>query len=180
MLHSLLIQLCLIYRHNVFFICCVTVSVVGSGVFQGVAPGTNDHSSVLVSLSRLFHQKGRVFSWGGARGRKWTGRVNVPPECGVHPGGEYLFTGSVHFGEAWLGCAPRYKNFLKLYVRAQKAGTNPCQIDTEWHWVLQDWVFLYKSVRKMQRGTCWHLEDGATLSLRLSERQAGLQTPGHH
>ncbi|XP_026214538.1 meteorin-like protein [Anabas testudineus] len=106
-----------------------TSDFAGSGVFRGVASGTDDNSPVLVSLSRLFHQKGRVFSWGGARG-KWSGRVNVPSQCAVHPGGdEYLFTGSLHFGEAWLGCAPRYKDFLKVYVRAQKAGTNPCQID---------------------------------------------------
>ncbi|XP_029291083.1 meteorin-like protein [Cottoperca gobio] len=104
----------------------------GSGIFRGVASGTNHHSPVVVSLSRLFRQKSRVFAWGGARGRGWAGRINVPAQCSVHPGGdEYLFTGSVHFGKAWLGCAPRYKDFLKLYVRAQKAGTNPCEIDTD-------------------------------------------------
>ncbi|KAK2815840.1 hypothetical protein Q5P01_026307 [Channa striata] len=109
-----------------------TSDFVGSGMFQGVASGTNDHSSASVTLSRLFHQKGRVFSLGGARGRSWSGHVVVPAQCGVRPGGdEYLLTGSVHFGEAWLGCAPRYKDFVRLYVTAAKAGTNPCQIDTE-------------------------------------------------
>lgn len=84
-----------------------------------------------VTLRRLFHQKSRVFAWGGARGRNWSGRINVPAQCSVHPGGdEYLLTGSVHFGEAWLGCAPRYKDFLKLYIQVQNAGTNPCQVDT--------------------------------------------------
>lgn len=95
-----------------------------------MASGTDDHSPVMVTLSRLFHQKSRLFAWSGARGRRWSGLINVPTQCGVHPGGdEYLLTGSVHFGEAWLGCAPRYKDFLKLYITAQKAGTNPCQID---------------------------------------------------
>ncbi|KAK2919255.1 meteorin-like protein [Channa argus] len=109
-----------------------TSDFVGRGMFQGVVSGTNDHSSALVTLSRLFHQKGRVFSWGGGRGRRWSGRVVVPAQCGVHPGGdEYLLTGSVYFGEAWLGCAPRYKDFVRLYVQAQKAGTNPCQINTD-------------------------------------------------
>uniref|UniRef100_A0A8D3D3I2 Meteorin-like protein n=1 Tax=Scophthalmus maximus TaxID=52904 RepID=A0A8D3D3I2_SCOMX len=104
----------------------------GSGFFRGVASGTNDHSSAVATMSRLFRQKSKVFVWGGARGRSWGGRVNVPSQCGVHPGGdEYLLTGCVHFGEAWLGCAPLYRDFLKLYIRAQKAGTNPCQIDTD-------------------------------------------------
>ncbi|XP_037620881.1 meteorin-like protein [Sebastes umbrosus] len=108
-----------------------TSDFAGSGIFRGVASGTNDHFPVVVTLSRLFRQKSRVFAWSGARGRGWSGRINAPARCVVHPGGdEYLLTGSVHFGEAWLGCAPRYKDFLKLYVRAQKAGTNPCEIDT--------------------------------------------------
>ncbi|KAA8595116.1 hypothetical protein FQN60_012251, partial [Etheostoma spectabile] len=104
----------------------------GSGIFRGVASDTIDHSPVVVTLSRLFRQKSRVFAWGGARGRGWGGRISVPAQCSVHTGGEeYLLTGSVHFGEAWLGCAPRYKDFLKLYIRAQKAQTNPCEIDTD-------------------------------------------------
>uniref|UniRef100_A0A3Q3XRJ6 Meteorin-like protein n=1 Tax=Mola mola TaxID=94237 RepID=A0A3Q3XRJ6_MOLML len=98
----------------------------------GVASGTSNHSPVVVSLRRLLRQKSRVFAWSGARGRRWSGRINVPAQCGVHAGGDaYLLTGSVHFGEAWLGCAPRYKDFLQLYTTAEKAGTNPCQIDTD-------------------------------------------------
>ncbi|KAG8015199.1 Meteorin-like protein [Nibea albiflora] len=90
----------------------------GTGIFQGVTSGTSDHAPVVVTLSRLFRQKSRVFAWSGARGRRWSGRINVPAQCGVHPGGdEYLLTGSVHFGAAWLGCAPRYKDFLKLRMR---------------------------------------------------------------
>ncbi|TNN70964.1 Meteorin-like protein [Liparis tanakae] len=104
----------------------------GSGVFGGVAPGANDHAPVAVTLSRLFRQKSRVFARGGARGRSWRGRINVPERCGVRPGGgELLLTGSVRFGEAWLGCAPRYTDFQRLYARARQAGTNPCEIDTE-------------------------------------------------
>ncbi|KAM3865031.1 meteorin-like protein [Diretmus argenteus] len=122
-----------------------TSDFVGSGVIRGVAKsspssassspttsGNNDHSSVVVTLSRLFRQKSGVFAWGGARGRGWSGRVNIPLQCGVRPGGdEYLLTGSVHYGEAWLGCAPHYKDFLKLYSTAQEAGTNPCEMDTD-------------------------------------------------
>ncbi|XP_070777208.1 meteorin-like protein [Enoplosus armatus] len=109
-----------------------TSDFAGSGIFRGVASGTSNHSPVVVTLSRLFRQKSSLFAWSGARGRRWSGRINVPAQCRVLTGGdEYLLTGSVHFGEAWLGCAPRYKDFLKLYVTAQKAGTNPCQIDTD-------------------------------------------------
>ncbi|XP_035036384.1 meteorin-like protein [Hippoglossus stenolepis] len=109
-----------------------TSDFAGSGFFRGMASASNEHSSVVATLSRLFRQKSGVFVWGGARGRSWGGRVNVPSRCGLRPGGdEYLLTGSVHFGKAWLGCAPRYKDFRELYVRAQKAGTNPCQIDID-------------------------------------------------
>ncbi|KAF7656666.1 hypothetical protein LDENG_00037700 [Lucifuga dentata] len=100
-----------------------TIQTVAKSSSPPTASDTNNHSPVV---------KSRVFAWGGARGRKWTGHVNVPLKCGVYPGGdEYLLTGSVHFGEAWLGCAPRYKDFMKLYVTAQETGTNPCQIDTD-------------------------------------------------
>ncbi|KAK1887120.1 Meteorin-like protein [Dissostichus eleginoides] len=106
-----------------------TSDFAGSGIFRGM--GSKNRSPAAVTLSQLFRQKSRVFARGGARKRGWGGRINVPSQCIGHPGGdEYLLTGSVHFGEAWLGCAPRYKDFLRLYVRAQRAGTNPCEIDT--------------------------------------------------
>ncbi|XP_038127848.1 meteorin-like protein [Cyprinodon tularosa] len=104
----------------------------GRGIFRDVMPGTNQHSMVMVTLHRLFHQKSGVFMRSGARGRSWSGRINVPAPCVVHPGEqEYLLTGSIHFGGPWLGCAPRYKDFLKLYAEAVNAGTNPCNIDTD-------------------------------------------------
>lgn len=107
------------------------MTVVAIGVFRGVSSGPDSHSHAVVTLSRLFRQKSKVFARSGARGRLWSGRINVPAQCGTHPEGDaYLLTGSVHFGEAWLGCAPRYKDFLQMYVRAQKTGTNPCQMDT--------------------------------------------------
>ncbi|XP_061625553.1 meteorin-like protein isoform X1 [Phyllopteryx taeniolatus] len=108
-----------------------TSDFAGGGIFQGVLSITDEHSQAALTLSRLFHQKNGLFAGGGARVRRWTGRVNVPTKCDVpHGGDEYLLTGSVHFGEAWLGCAPRYKDFLRLYGTAHRAGTNPCHIDT--------------------------------------------------
>ncbi|XP_037328754.2 meteorin-like protein [Pungitius pungitius] len=109
-----------------------TSDFAGRGVFRGGTSGANDHSPAVVTLSRLFRQKTRVFARGGARGRGWVGRINVPAQCSVQPGGdEYLLTGSVHFGDAWLGCAPRFRDFQKLYLTAQTAGGSPCEIDTD-------------------------------------------------
>ncbi|XP_041943307.1 meteorin-like protein [Alosa sapidissima] len=91
-----------------------------------------ERSSVTVSLSRLLRQKTRVFVSGGGRAKRWTGRVKMPHQCGVRPGeGDFLFTGTVRFGEAWLGCMPRYKDFLTAYREAQRLGTNPCHVDTD-------------------------------------------------
>lgn len=101
----------------------------GVGSFEGVVAGAGGYSSAVASLSRLFRQKSATFAWSTARGRRWRGRVNVPKQCGAPPkAGVYLLTGSIHFGEAWLGCAPRYRDFLQLYSRAESAGTNPCQV----------------------------------------------------
>ncbi|XP_028268677.1 meteorin-like protein isoform X2 [Parambassis ranga] len=91
-----------------------------------------DHSSVTVEIRRLYRQKTQVFVSGGVRVRNWSGQIKMPLQCGVKSGdGEFLFTGTVRFGEAWMGCAPRYKDFLRLYHEAQQQGTNPCYVDTE-------------------------------------------------
>ncbi|KAK2833362.1 hypothetical protein Q5P01_017251 [Channa striata] len=91
-----------------------------------------EQSSVTVEISQLYRQKTKVFASGGVRVRTWTGHIKMPLQCGVRFGeGEFLFTGTVRFGEAWMGCAPRYKDFLQLYHAAQQQGTNPCQVDTD-------------------------------------------------
>ncbi|TNM96803.1 hypothetical protein fugu_014959 [Takifugu bimaculatus] len=91
-----------------------------------------EHSSISVVLSRLYRQKTQIFTGGGVRVRSWTGSIKMPPQCRVRSGeGEFLFTGMVRFGEAWMGCAPRYKDFLRVYNEAQLQGTNPCHVDTD-------------------------------------------------
>lgn len=91
-----------------------------------------EHSAVDVEISRLYRQKTQVFVSGGVRVRSWTGSIKMPLQCGVRSGeGEFLFTGTVRFGEAWMGCAPRYKDFLQFYNEAQRQGTNPCHVDTD-------------------------------------------------
>ncbi|XP_026181627.1 meteorin-like protein [Mastacembelus armatus] len=91
-----------------------------------------ERTSVTVEISHLYRQKTQVFISGGVRARSWSGHIKMPLQCGVRSGeGEFLFTGTVRFGEAWMGCAPRYKEFLRLYQDAQKQGTNPCHVDTD-------------------------------------------------
>ncbi|XP_066560235.1 meteorin-like protein [Amia ocellicauda] len=105
---------------------------VARGSIVGVQDEAEQHESVIsVSLSRLIRQKSRVFVPAGGRAPHWRGQMRTPLECGVKPGdGDFLFTGAVRFGEAWLGCAPRFKDFLRLYGEALDRGTNPCHIDT--------------------------------------------------
>ncbi|XP_075889200.1 meteorin-like protein [Nelusetta ayraudi] len=91
-----------------------------------------ERTSVAVDISRLYRQKTQVFAPGGVRVRRWTGSINMPLQCAAKAGeGDFLFTGLVRFGEAWMGCAPRYKDFLRLYEEARQQGSNPCQVDTD-------------------------------------------------
>ncbi|XP_055013902.1 meteorin-like protein isoform X6 [Boleophthalmus pectinirostris] len=107
-----------------------TSDFVAVGVFHSTAPGPGAHTVAVVALSQLLRQKSSLFVWAGGRGRRWTGRVNVPTQCPLPPQrNQYILTGSVHFGEAWLGCAPRYRDFMDLYERAHEEGTNPCEIN---------------------------------------------------
>ncbi|KAM8824644.1 meteorin-like protein [Synchiropus picturatus] len=98
-------------------------------VVRGHIQGVTHHagrqaSQVEVSAVRVYWQRGGVFE---ARGPHWHGRIHTHLQCQVKPGGGvFLFMGSEHFGEAWLGCAPRFKDFLLLYRRAKAAQENSC------------------------------------------------------
>ncbi|XP_035381570.1 meteorin-like protein [Electrophorus electricus] len=108
-----------------------TNDFVARGSILGVEQG-EEQTSVAVTLSHLYRQKSQVFVFGGVRARRWAGHINLPRECGVRPGqGDFLFTGTVRFGEAWLTCGPRYRDFLRVYQEARSQGTNPCHIDTD-------------------------------------------------
>ncbi|KAI1884353.1 hypothetical protein AGOR_G00225540 [Albula goreensis] len=113
-----------------------TSDFVGRGSVQGLQEEAGQ-PSIAVTLGWLYRQKSRVFASGGGRTKRWTGRVRIAPQCrvnftpGVTEDKEFLLTGTIRFGEAWLGCAPRYKDFLKLYRTAQDQGTNPCHVDTD-------------------------------------------------
>ncbi|XP_064170461.1 meteorin-like protein [Anguilla rostrata] len=113
-----------------------TSDFVARGSVRGAEEGAGQ-SSVAVTLSWLYREKSRVFAAGGGRARRWTGQVKTPPRCGANfarghaEGEEFLLTGTIRFGEAWLGCAPRYADFLKVYRTAQARGTNPCHMDMD-------------------------------------------------
>lgn len=91
-----------------------------------------ERTSVAVDVSRLHRQKSQVFAPGGVRVRRWSGSIKMPLQCAAKAGeGDFLFTGQVRFGEAWMGCAPRYKDFLRLYEEARRRRSNPCQLDVD-------------------------------------------------
>lgn len=93
-----------------------------------------EHQTSLVEVSavRVYWQRSGVFEQQVDRGSpqsasSWRGHIHTLLQCHVKPGdGEFLFTGSEHFGEAWLGCAPRYKDFLSVYHTARAAQQNSC------------------------------------------------------
>lgn len=107
-----------------------TSDFVVRGTIQDVK-AKEDHMSVGVALSRVYRQKSQVFVPAGGRVKVWSGELLLPRECVVRPGeGDFLFTGTVRFGQAWLACAPRYTDFLRTYREATEQGSNPCEMDT--------------------------------------------------
>ncbi|XP_061703244.1 meteorin-like protein [Syngnathoides biaculeatus] len=111
-----------------------TKDFVARGVIRSVQEeAEEDRSSVSVDVTRLYRQKTQVFVPAGPRGRRrWSGRIMMPLRCGIKAGeGDFLFTGTLRFGEAWMGCAPRYKDFLRSYKEAERLGTNPCHVDPD-------------------------------------------------
>lgn len=121
------------YRKLVFFslsfhvIFCV-LSVVRGSIKNVSHDSARQTSLVEVSAARVYWQRSGVFEHQPtAAGSPWRGHIHTLLQCHVQPGdGEFLFTGSEHFGEAWLGCAPRYKDFLSVYQTAWAARRNSC------------------------------------------------------
>ncbi|XP_010153705.1 PREDICTED: meteorin-like, partial [Eurypyga helias] len=97
------------------------------GSIRSVSNDVELQESVIgVSATRIHRQKFPLFQAG------WPGRpagsIRTPLRCGVKPGpGTFLFTGWLHFGEAWLSCAPRYRDFQRIYEEARRTRQNPCE-----------------------------------------------------
>ncbi|XP_032661574.1 meteorin-like protein isoform X2 [Chelonoidis abingdonii] len=98
------------------------------GSIQNVSHDPENHmSQVEVSGQKVYRQKNRIFRQDKAAG-EWKGSIKTLLRCKVKKGaGDFLFTGNEHFGEAWLGCAPRFKDFSSIYQTARERGTNPCE-----------------------------------------------------
>ncbi|XP_030390748.1 meteorin-like protein [Gopherus evgoodei] len=98
------------------------------GSIQNVSHDPENHmSQVEVSGQKVYRQKNRIFRQDEATG-EWKGPIKTLLRCKVKKGaGDFLFTGNEHFGEAWLGCAPRFKDFSSIYQTARERGTNPCE-----------------------------------------------------
>lgn len=103
------------------------------GNIRSVVEDDNLRAAVIkVSATRVFRQKYTLFT-GNSRLTS-RGEVRTLLQCGVKPGpGSFLFTGRVHFGEAWLGCAPRYKDFQRAYTIAKAAQQIPCELPVDWN-----------------------------------------------
>ncbi|XP_071987397.1 meteorin-like protein [Engystomops pustulosus] len=85
-------------------------------------------SQVDIIAIRVHRQRNSIFQPDDRTG-KWTGPIKTLLQCRVQKGdGDFLFTGSEHFGDAWLGCAPRYKDFIEIYQNARKLRSNPCDL----------------------------------------------------
>lgn len=99
------------------------------GSIQDVTNQAEEQESIIhVGVNKLYRQKSKVFQLTGESGN-WRGQIKTLLECGVKPGdGDFLFTGRMHFGEARLGCAPRFKDFQRMYKEAKDKGLNPCEI----------------------------------------------------
>ncbi|KAF7666378.1 hypothetical protein LDENG_00107940 [Lucifuga dentata] len=104
------------------------------GYIKNVSHNLEQQTSVVeVAGTRMYWQRSGVFEQQAvALGKSqsilfWHGHIYTFLQCHVKPGdGEFLFTGSEHFGEAWLGCAPRYKDFLSVFQMARAAHQNSC------------------------------------------------------
>ncbi|XP_014862561.1 PREDICTED: meteorin-like [Poecilia mexicana] len=108
-----------------------TSDFVVRGNIQSVEEDETLRAAVIkVSATRVFRQKYTLFTGSGRLASR--GEVRTLLQCGVRPGpGSFLFTGRVHFGEAWLGCAPRYKDFQRTYSVAKAAQQIPCELPVD-------------------------------------------------
>ncbi|KAM6376938.1 meteorin-like protein isoform 2-T2 [Pluvialis apricaria] len=102
------------------------------GSIRNVSHDSENHmSQVDVSVQKVYRQKNRIFQQDETSG-EWRGPIQTLLQCKVKKGGGvFLFTGNEHFGEAWLGCAPRFKDFMFIYRAARERGVNPCEFQLD-------------------------------------------------
>lgn len=103
--------------------------IVIHGTIGGVAHDMELQESVItVVATRVIHQTLPLFQEGSSEGQGQAA-IRTLLRCGVRPGpGSFLFMGWSRFGEAWLGCAPRFQEFSRVYSAALTAHLNPCEV----------------------------------------------------
>lgn len=99
------------------------------GTIHGVAHDMELQESVItVAADRVLRQSLPLFRVGGSGGQVQAS-IHTPLQCGIRPGpGTFLFMGWSHFGEAWLGCAPRFQEFSRAYMAAHADRLHPCEV----------------------------------------------------
>ncbi|XP_044153401.1 meteorin-like protein [Bufo gargarizans] len=110
---------------------CISDFVVKGSISEVAADAEQQESIINISVDKLYRQKVKIFQ-PSREGHGWEGHIKTPLECGVKAGlGDFLFTGRMHFGKPRLGCAPRYRDFQRIYQEAKNKGLNPCDIVTD-------------------------------------------------
>ncbi|XP_072550146.1 meteorin-like protein [Salminus brasiliensis] len=105
-----------------------TSDFVVRGSIRNVSHHPERQTSVIeVEEAQVYRQRSGVFEREPVISGQWHGHIHTPLQCHVKAGpGQFLFTGAEHFGEAWLSCAPRFKDFVELYHSAREAQHIPC------------------------------------------------------
>ncbi|XP_026997139.1 meteorin-like protein isoform X1 [Tachysurus fulvidraco] len=103
------------------------------GLIRNVTHDLERQTSVVeVQKGRVYRQRSGVFGREPNHSGSWHGYIHTLLKCGVKAGaGQFLFTGAELFGEAWLGCAPRFKDFQILYHSAKRAHLMPCDFSLD-------------------------------------------------
>lgn len=114
------------------------------GSIRNVTHDSERQTSVVeVQKGRVYRQRSGVFWREPNHSGSWHGYIHTLLQCGVKAGaGQFLFTGAELFGEAWLGCAPRFKDFQILYHSAKRAHHMPCDFSLNWGEVLERSVIV--------------------------------------
>lgn len=107
----------------------ISVPLVVRGSIRNVSHDPEQQTSVIeVEEAHVYRQRSVIFEREPVISGHWQGLVRTPLQCHVKAGaGQFLFTGAEHFGEAWLSCAPRFKDFEELYHSARAAQGMPCE-----------------------------------------------------
>ncbi|XP_053467649.1 meteorin-like protein [Ictalurus furcatus] len=103
------------------------------GSIRNVSHDSERQTSVIeVQKGRVYRQRSGVFEREPDLSGSWHGHIHTLLQCGVKAGaGQFLFTGAELFGEAWLGCAPRFTDFQNLYHSAKRVHLMPCDISID-------------------------------------------------